>query len=537
MTTVQNELVKLVADDRAGGDYFGHSVAFNGNYAIIGANQDDNYAGSAYIFELDANGNWTQKQKLTPSNAAASEQFGQSVAMSGNYAMVGVPYRTNEKGTSAGSVIIFELVDSNWTQSQELIASDGAASNFFGKSVAMSGDYAIIGTPQGNAGKGCAYIFERTNGSWTQKIRLKDFQGFSGDELGESVAISGNYAIIGAYTDDNEKGTDAGQAIIYERDTNGNWSEKIKLKASDGGNYQKFGWSVAISGDYAIVGAWGASNTYIFKRDANGTWTETQKLIVSNLSAGSKFGYCVAISGDYAVVGAIKDDNEYGTDRGSSYLFELDANGNWTEKNTLLPSNGSTFYGFGWSATISGNYIITGEPNERSNGSNYTGAAYVFQIAPAVPAEEQTLIDLNIETADIDVIKAVTFSNKVNGKGSADATSRAKMKSLLDGATDAADKRRKRRATLKIMFNADTDVTKMVIPKADLDLPTGFTKTNALVVKAGQTFAVSDLSADEGFYSVLDDGETISITTDNTTLTFTRQDVGDNELYTVSATT
>jgi hypothetical protein len=107
----------------------------------------------------------------------------------------------------------------------------------------------------------------------------------------------------------------------------------------------------------------------------------------------------------------------------------------------------------------------------------------------------------------------------------------------MAAASSDADKRKKRRAALKFLFSLDTDVTKMVIPKDDLDLPAGFKKANALVLKAGQTMAVSDLAAGEGFYSVLDNEETVTITTDNTSLTFTRGDVGDNELYTVSATT
>ena len=148
---------------------------------------------------------------------------------------------------------------------------------------------------------------------------------------------------------------------------------------------------------------------------------------------------------------------------------------------------------------------------------------------------EKSLIDLNIQSNDIDVLKAASFSNKSNNKGTVDDTSRAKIKQILSVETDVNIKRRKRRAALKLMFSRDTDIKKMVIPNEDLQLPEGFKKTKALVVKAGETFNVSELDEDEGFYTVLDDGEVINIKTQNeTTLTFTRSDNNYNELYTVN---
>jgi hypothetical protein len=482
MTTVQNELVKLLASDAAAGDQFGWSVAISGNYAIVGAYIDDNNAnesGSAYIFEL-SNGTWTEKQKLLASDGAESDRFGESVAISGNYAIVGA----RRKDNYTGSAYIFELSNGTWTEKQKLLASDGESSDHFGHSVAISGNYAIVGAYSDDnyySNSGSAYIFELSNGTWSQQQKLLASNGFgrSNDQFGWSVAISGNYAIVGAQGDD-DNGESSGSAFIFEL-SNGTWTEKQKLLASDGATYDSFGRSVAISGNYAIVGA-------------------------------------------YA-------DDDKGNNSGSAFSFEL-INGTWTEKK-LLASDGASGARVGDSVAISGNYAIV--------GASGASAAYIFEFSgngggATVSDEEQSLTDLNIQTTDIDTLKAVSFSSKSNGKGNPDATARAKMKSLITGESDAVNKRKKRRAVLKLLFSQDTDVTKMIIPKEDLELPDGFTKTNALVVKAGGSLNITDLSSDEGFYSVLDDGETVDIVTENTTLTFTRNDdINDNELYEVSA--
>lgn len=149
-------------------------------------------------------------------------------------------------------------------------------------------------------------------------------------------------------------------------------------------------------------------------------------------------------------------------------------------------------------------------------------------------AAETEATSSGISIDDINVFKTGTFTVS-NGKSTLDNTRKAKILQLMQAATDASDKRKKRRAALKLLFSQETTLKKMVVPKADLDLPSAFTKTNALVIKAGETFNINDLGADEGFYSVLNNGETFAVTTENTTLTFTRADVGDNELYEVSA--
>ena len=159
----------------------------------------------------------------------------------------------------------------------------------------------------------------------------------------------------------------------------------------------------------------------------------------------------------------------------------------------------------------------------------------VFHKQTLLQIAESDATSVNLSSDDISTIKTGSFTIS-NGKSTLDNTRKQRLRNIMTNASNATDKRKKRRAALKLLFAQDQSLTKMVIPKTDLDLPEGFTKTNALVVKAGQSISISDLESDEGFYSVLNDGETVDIVTDNTTLTFTREDVGDTEQYIVDAT-
>ena len=180
-----NEVIKTVASDRAAGDEFGYSVSISGDYAIVGACGEDEDAsgantqtdaGSAYIFERDGLGNWTQAQKLIASDRAANDYFGYSVSISGDYAIVGAHWEDEDASgantqSDAGSAYIFERDGlGNWTQAQKLTASDRAAGDYFGHSVSISGDYAIVGAycededasgANSQYRAGSAYIFER----------------------------------------------------------------------------------------------------------------------------------------------------------------------------------------------------------------------------------------------------------------------------------------------------------------------------------------------------------------------------------------
>jgi len=375
---------KLLASDGAAVDFFGCSDSISGDYAIAGADYDDDKganSGSAYIFRWDGTA-WVQQQKLLASDGAAGDCFGGSVSISGDLAIVGAYGDDSDRG----SAYIFKRDGTTWVQQQKLIASDGAAKDYFGYPVSISGDYAIVGAFAGDgnvSNSGSAYIFKRNGETWSQQQKLTASDGADYDRFGTSVSISGDYAIVGAHYGDGNV-SNSGSAYIFKRNGE-SWSQQQKLTASDGAAEDYFGHSVSISGDYAIVGAFldddkgdGSGSAYIFRWDGT-AWVQQQKLLASDGAAGDEFGYSVSISGDYAIVGAYGDDDK-GTDSGSAYIFKRDGT-SWVQRQKLTASDGAADDCFGESVSISGNLAIVGTYADDDKGEN-SGSAYIFMRCP-----------------------------------------------------------------------------------------------------------------------------------------------------------
>jgi hypothetical protein len=250
-----NQIIKAAANDRGAVDQFGYSVAISGDYAIVGANSEDEDAlgaatlgdvGSAYIF-VRSGSTWSQQQKIVASDRAASDLFGTSVAISGDYAIVGADREDEDTSGAAtlsfaGSAYIFARSGNTWTQQQKIVASDRAADDFFGKSVAISGDYAIVGADREDedtsgaatlSGAGSAYIFVRTGSSWTQQQKIVASDRAASDFFGNSVAISGDYAIVGAPFEDEDA---SGAATLMNAGSVYFFDQNFTLTASAGAN-------------------------------------------------------------------------------------------------------------------------------------------------------------------------------------------------------------------------------------------------------------------------------------------------------------
>ena len=277
-------------------------------------------------------------QKLTASDGATYDNFGYSVSLSsdGSTALIGARY-DDDKGTYSGSAYVFTRSGSTWTEQAKLVASDGAASDFFGYSVSLSsdGNTALIGAyydDDKGSNSGSAYIFTRSGSTWTEQAKLTASDGAASDWFGCSVSLSsdGSTALVGA-TGDDDKGTYSGSAYVFTR-SGSVWSQQAKLVASDGVASDFFGESVALSSDgsTALVGADGdgdkgsdSGSAYVFTRSGS-TWTEQAKLLASDGAAGDYFGYSVSLSSDgsTALVGANGDDDK-GSDSGSAYLFDV----------------------------------------------------------------------------------------------------------------------------------------------------------------------------------------------------------------------
>jgi hypothetical protein len=255
--------------------------------------------------------NWFEVQKLLASDGADSNYFGYSVSISGDYAIIG----SHCDDSTRGSAYVFKRSGSSWSQEAKLVASDGAMGDFFGYSVSINGEYIAIGACEDDSTRGSTYVFVRSGTSWLQEAKLVASDGVGGDYFGFSVSINGNYTIIGAYQDDSARGS----AYVFMR-SGTSWSEVAKLVASDGVSFDYFGGSVSICGDYVVIGALGdnlvCGSAYVFMRSGT-SWSEVAKLVASDGSMDDYFGYSVSVCGDYAIIGAPNDDSS----RGSAYVF------------------------------------------------------------------------------------------------------------------------------------------------------------------------------------------------------------------------
>ena len=289
---------QVVAADAGIGDRFGHSVAIDGNYLIAGAYLEDESStdgGAAYIYENDGTGNWAEVAKLVASDAEDSDQFGYSVGLFGDYAIVG-SYLDDDGGDAAGSVYIFKNDGSNnWIEIEKLTASDAGANNQFGKSVSIDGEYIAVGADRANSNAGAVYVFKNDGSdNYSELGKLSASDGTGGDFLGWSVSISGDYVVGGAYADANS----AGSAYLFKNNGADVYSEVTKLNPSDASSGDFFGYAVSIDGDYALIGAFGnddvansSGSAYIFKNDGFDNWSQLLKLVASDASLNSRFGH------------------------------------------------------------------------------------------------------------------------------------------------------------------------------------------------------------------------------------------------------
>jgi len=376
------QIHKLLAADGAAEDLFGRSVAIDGNLAVIGAFFDgDNgfRSGSAYVFDVATGG---QLFKLLASDGTEGDRFGWSVAISGNLAVIGA-YLNGDNGLDSGSAYVFDVTTGQ--QLFKLLPSDAEAEDQFGFSVAIDGNLAVIGARLDDNGSGSAYVFDVTTGQQLFKLLASD--GMTSDNFGTSVAIDGNLAVIGARTD-GDNGSFSGSAYVFDVTTG---QQLFKLLAADGAEFDSFGGSVAIDGHLAVIGAVGdndigtrSGSSYVF--DVT-TGQQLFKLLASDGTEGDQFGSSIAISGNLAVIAASADD-ENGSHSGSVYIFDV-TTGQQLFK--LLAADGAAFDFFGRSVAISGNLAFIGADGDNDNGSD-SGSVYVFQPASCLDLSAINLI-------------------------------------------------------------------------------------------------------------------------------------------------
>ena len=357
--------VEIVPDDRQQGEWFAFSVSINEGIAIAGAPFKGG-KGAAYIAVFDK-GNWREQVKLVAADLAAENWFGFSVSISEGTAIIGAPLHSLGDVKWTGAAYIFERQGKKeWKEKAKLVAEDAVEKAEFGHSVAISGDTAIVGAyldPHDGKNKaGSAYIFVSERGQWEQQAKLTPDDADDGKNFGKSVAIHKHIAIVGAHLD-SHSGSKSGSAYIFVRDGN-NWTQQAKLTASDAAARDEFGISVGISGSTAIVGspfdddAGGKSGSaYIFGNNG-GVWTERAKLTAADAAAGDEFGKAVAIDANRAIIGARLHDGRK-PDSGAVYAFSRVA-GAWVEQSKTIHKKDAEADEFGNAVAISEDFAIIG---------------------------------------------------------------------------------------------------------------------------------------------------------------------------------
>jgi len=386
----------LVVTD-AGGRVVPSTMEVRDEAILIAVNDD----GAAYPLTVDPLV-WVE-QRVTASDGGG--QFGWSVAIDGSSAMVGAKLTDVGPNVNQGAAYVFTEVDGVWSETQILTAPDGAEEDAFGYSVSIDGSTAIVGAAYADGGRGAAYVFTRTGITWSLQQKVFPAAGPTGTEFGLAVDVDGDHAVVGAQYAAGQSGA----AYVFAR-AGGVWTEQSILTASDGAQFDQFGITVALSGDYALVGAQSAAvgdsvgqgAAYLFQ-NVVGTWSQVQKLTASDGTAGDGFGNSVALVGPTALVGAYTASVGSQDLRGAAYVYS-GAAPPWVETQKLTASNGQNNDYFGVSVALADTTALIGS---LYGATDYQGGtAYVFHRSGASWVEASMLAPNGGHTDD-------AFSNAV----------------------------------------------------------------------------------------------------------------------------
>jgi len=328
-------------------------------------------------------------------DTSAGDRFGVSVAIDGNYAVVGAD-REDDSGTDkdSGKAYIFNVTTGALVHTLDNPNAYGTSNkDYFGSAVAISGNYAIVSATDeddaGGAASGKAYIFNVTTGALLHTLDNPNPVDTSvGDQFGHSLSISGNYAIVSAYNEDDAGGSGSGKAYIYNVTTGALVHTLDNPNAYDTSASDFFGFSVAISGNYAIVGAYGEDDASGFSSGKAYIFDVTTGDLVRTLdnpnaygtSVGDQFGEAVAISGNYAIFGVQREDDAGGSTSGKAYIFNVATGALVHTLDNPNAYDTSASDSFGFSVSMSGNYAIVSAYQEDDSGGTSSGKAYIYKL-------------------------------------------------------------------------------------------------------------------------------------------------------------
>lgn len=330
------EEIQLIGDDTKAGDLFGTAVAIDGRRVLVGAPGADptqSGAGAAYVFVQDLQGRWTQEATLIADDGALRDGFGEAVALDGLFAIVGAPGE-DTGGAEAGAAYVFSFIGpQGWRQLARLKADIPQADAAFGQALALHGDDLIIGAPRADeprgANAGLAYYFHRSGSQWTQFAFLTAGDAAFEDAFGTAVAIRPDVIVVGTPGDDARGGTNAGAAYVFVQE-NERWEQQAKLTAADAAAGATYGQSVAMSEAFVVVGAPNDSGTafqggtsYAYAESTPDLWQEVTRRNPDYLRVNEAFGHSIALSDQFAVIGAPSNDQQ-AIDAGVAYVYAID---------------------------------------------------------------------------------------------------------------------------------------------------------------------------------------------------------------------
>jgi len=387
--------IKLKAGETTEGDAYGGFIDKDGPWYIVGAHLDDNSggndAGAAYLYRWNGT-KWIEFKKLVAADGAAEDYFGYGVGISGDYAIVGACW-DDDAADKSGSAYIFRWTGSDWVQEAKLTADDGGTDNRFGISVAIDGNYAMVGAffdEDLGTRSGSAYIFKRDGSTWIQQAKLLASDGAAQDWFGVSTALDDDYAVVGSRYHDNGAISDAGAVYVFKRSGTA-WFEQQKLVAGDGAAADLFH-QCSIAGSWLAVGAYqhdakakNAGAVYLFQRNGE-VWSERQKIVADDGAEGDFFGAHTSLYEEGLAVGAYLDDDN-GKDSGSLYIFRYDGS-QWRQETKIIASDGEEADWYGLPVVYDEEWIISGARQDDDKGAN-AGAIYIYKyLNPATPVEE-----------------------------------------------------------------------------------------------------------------------------------------------------
>lgn len=462
------------ASNAEGGDGFGRSLALSGNTLAVGTrdersaatgidgDQTDNSAeaaGAVYVFVRDDVGVWSQQAYIKASNAEAFDWFGETLALSGDTLAVSAVFESSDAtgvngdqasnlASDSGAVYVFTRDDMGvWSQQADLKASNTGSGDQFGMSLALDGNTLAVGTQteassatgidgdqtdNSAANAGAVYVFTRDAADvWSQQAYIKASNTEAIDTFGASIALSGDTLAVGARLEDSaatgiygdqsgNTAVNSGAVYVFARDASSVWSQQAYIKASNTEANDRFGNSVALSGDTLAVGAYfessaatgangnqadnsasGSGAVYVFTRDTTDTWFQQAYLKASNTEADDLFGSELALSRDTLAVLAAQEasastgingaetDNS-AADAGGVYLFTRDIAGVWSQQAYLKPDNIQAEEYFGGNLALSEDSLAVSAMGEDSSAQGIdgdqandlapgSGAAYIFR--------------------------------------------------------------------------------------------------------------------------------------------------------------